>query len=515
MKLNMHILYDELRGYSCNSSLNNDIIFVLAGVRMFPLSASLLTSEYVYVCTPSQLLQISTVHFSQTLHFICTGEVTLNNNNFEIIYLKGKSKPEELLETIQDIFEEYNDWDEELAEAAFQKNNYQRLLDIGARHLWNPIALTDLSWYDLARSGQFINSADTWGSLTTGFAALERSSDQDLLITNKMLHSNTMPFFVPIGLVNAQYLQAPIHSANTLVGLLKTNDMNQPITAGQYSLIRHLQIWIERATAVTPIPIPMSEEDVAYADLLLDHLPIDQDEIKKRLGFRNWKIDDEYQLFLCELTSGSNIGEQRSRSYCVQLKGICPNSIIFVKEPYFIVLVHGTATGYAEIKTKLDFFLKKTNMKAGASTLFNNYAKLASAFSQAKAALLLSKPNADSSSIFEINHCYADFLMNIIDNSLGLDSICHSRLLNYALCGGQRELDHIRSLKKYLLLGRNSSAAAAALFIHRNTLHNHLMHLQRAAQIDVENIPDDDVLRLLLTCLAAEYLTDKNHTTNN
>lgn len=508
MKLNMHILYDELRSFSSRAVLRDEITFTLVGVRFFPQVFASVFPQYVYICTPEQLLAASSGRMDSELNFICIGEVTLSERKWQGIYLSGNSRPDEVLDIVQDIFETYNEWDAKLAEAAMVKNNFQRLLDIAAKHLWNPIALTDLSWYDLARSGQFVNDASTWGSLHTGYAALERSSDRDLAVIDKLLHSNRMPFFAPISLVDAQYLQAPIYSGQVLCGLLKTNDMNQPITNGQYSLIRHLQIWVERAVELTPIPIPMSGEDVAFADRLLEDIPIAPSAVEEHLALRGWHIHDEYRLLLCSLDSGADIGNQRRFSYCTQIRAMCPDCIIFVHEPYIVFIVHGSADCALPFSAPLGGFLSQVSMHAGISAPFNDYTKLPHAITQAKTALTL-RGREQRASMIDIRDCFSDFLMEIIDRSSGLDTVCHARLLEYALSGGQRELDHVRSLQEYLIRGRNTSAAAHALFIHRNTLRNHLDHIQSATGIDMDNIPDEDVVWLLVTCLAVSYIARK------
>lgn len=109
--------------------------------------------------------------------------------NWQIIYLKGNIHAEDVLDLVQEVFEDCTEWDTELAAAATVPNNYQVMLDIGARKLWNPIALTDLAMYDLARSGQFVGNAVTWGSLSSGYAELEKLQQPAICCALTVRHS--------------------------------------------------------------------------------------------------------------------------------------------------------------------------------------------------------------------------------------------------------------------------------------------------------------------------------------
>ena len=505
MKLNMQILYDELRAYSGNAVLGNHTQLDLLGPRLLPGLDMPLSPNYVYLCTSSDLRQILVRTARQPLKFICTGELNLQNVEWQIIFVRGNQQPAETFEIVQEIFEKYSVWDHELAEAAMVPNNIQRLLDVGAQYLWNPIAVTDLAWHDLARAGQFVSSASTWGSLDSGYADLSRSSDQELVETWEMLQTNREPFFTPSTQGNAQYLMAPIYYKGTLFGVMKTNDMNQPITRGQLSLIAHIQHWFERTMAFSPIALPPAEEDLVHADMLLNNVPVDPNHVAQDLSRRGWSRSDSYRLYAIRLYNGANIGRQRSYSYRSRLQNIFPGSIIFIQEPYIILLRHADAAAkIPETIPEVSDLLQQLKLHAGASMQFQDYLQLSSAFFQATKALELSEQHEKNQPVSDILSYYADYLVSVLTQSGDLIAMCHAGILSYVQRGGQRELDHIRSLQEYLFRGRNSSATAAALYIHRNTLHNHLEHIQRYIGVDLEALDQETALCLYLSCLVAQ-----------
>lgn len=510
MKLNMSILYDELRAYTRSASLQDWQNFTLSGCRIFPQNASQLSPRHAYICTSQDLLQLMSTQKAMPLNFICIGELNLQDVKWQIIFLKGNVHVEDIFEVVQDTFDDYNEWDDELAMAVTVRDNYQAILDIGARRLWNPIALADLSMCDLARSGQFTSNASTWGSLDSGFAMLERSSDQDLATTSQLLRVNRIPFYVPTSLRDAQYVMAPIYSNNVLYGILKTNDMNQPVTQGQLAIIYHIQQWIQRAVTLTPIPIPLTLDNLMFADKLIDGTYVEPDRIFQALRGRGWNEDDDYLLLACRLASGANIGDHRSGNFVLRLKRIISDSIVFIHEPYIIILAHGISELSQEDTGHLKSLLKQTRLIAGISMPFTGFMNLRDAFIQASVATEMtgnSKP--ETAAVCSIRECYQDFVLRILENARGLGCICHSKLLRYAQNGGEKELGHIRCLREYLLHGCNASATAAALFIHRNTLHSYLEHIRRGTGIDAARIQSKDILYLYLSCLSTEYILSR------
>ena len=511
MKLNMSILYDELRAYTRSASLQEWQNFPLTGCRLFPQNASQLSPRHAYICTSQDLLRVMSAQKAIPLNFICIGELNPQDVNWQIIFLKGNVHAEDIFEILQDTFDDYNEWDDELSMAVTIRDNYQAILDIGARKLWNPIALADLSMCDLACSGQFTSSASTWGSLDSGFAMLERSSDQDLATTSQLLRVNRTPFYVPTSLRDAQYVMAPIYSGKVLYGILKTNDMNQPVTQGQLAIIYHIQQWIQRAVTLTPIPIPLTSDNLMFADKLIDGGYVEPASVYQALKGRGWAEDDDYLLLACRLASGANIGDHRSGNFVMRLKRIISDSIVFIYEPYIIILAHGISELSQEDTERLKSLLKQTRLIAGMSMPFTGFMSLRNAFIQASIATEITgnnktKEQEDTTMICNIRECYQDFVLRIMEEARGLGCICHSRLLRYAQNGGEKELGHIRCLREYLLHGCNASATAAALFIHRNTLHSYLEHIRKGTGIDAAQIHSKDILYLYLSCLSTEYI---------
>ena len=66
---------------------------------------------------------------------------------------------------------------------------------------------------------------------------------------------------------------------------------------------------------------------------------------------------------------------------------------------------------------------------------------------------------------------------------------------------GEREQGLVRSLYQYLVCGGNLSAAARALFVHRNTLIYRLGVLEERMGTKLDDLSEDERLLYLMSCL--------------
>ena len=507
MKLNMSVLYDELSVYSRTTLFQGREDALVLGCRVFHPGMRNLSNQHVYICTQADLIPIKEVLKQEPLNFICLGELNLRDVDWSVIFLKKHAQIDEIFDFLQDIFDSYNEWDSALAASITKPNAYQAILNVATRKLWNPIGLTNMAMYTLAAAGHFTDESRRWSSFkNAGYAALEDTSDQETATTTQLLNTNTKPFFVPNTRYGTQNVMAPIRADDLLCGILKTNDVNQPITEGQMYLIHCVQVWVERMAILTPIPLPISKENLVFADRLIEGQYVEADDIAFALRKRGWHEENGFLLLLCRLDSGSDIGKHRGPNYLIRLKAIQPDTIIFLKEP-FIVLIRNKAAMASTELNELSTFLKKLKLRGAISMPFDNYMNLRDVYLQTASMLELKDySEAHDSAICCIKDFYEDFILNVIRKTTSLQSICHTGLYKYARDGGDKERQHIRAFREFLVNGKNISATASSLYVHRNTLRNYLEHVQNGTGINPDEVSENEHLFLYLSCLIAEGL---------
>ena len=120
-----------------------DIIFNLSGVRYYLDSSPMLYENLIYIIKADQL---SSLTYSANLNFICLGDIDniqVNDKWSIIIMPTPNNDANNLFGKIQDIFEEYNEWINDINNRIFNGDSLQSILDRSSIYLKNPVALFD------------------------------------------------------------------------------------------------------------------------------------------------------------------------------------------------------------------------------------------------------------------------------------------------------------------------------------------------------------------------------------
>ena len=141
MKLNLHIIYDEIKTPGRRILAGDGIALDLHGVRSLPDDSRQLSPNYVYVTSAENLRQHEGIKPGTNL--LCIGDMDegfLRARGWQAIVLKNGPGEHAAFERVQDIFDQYRSWNDELTAAILQQEPLQTVLDIGTRYLCNPVA---------------------------------------------------------------------------------------------------------------------------------------------------------------------------------------------------------------------------------------------------------------------------------------------------------------------------------------------------------------------------------------
>lgn len=153
----------------------------------------------------------------------------------------------------------------------------------------------------------------------------------------------------------------------------------------------------------------------------------------------------------------------------------------------------------------LDQYIMEMDMQVGVSMWFSSFLDLKTALIQSKIALEQGRRNIPRQQRYDFLAFFSDHLIHSLDQSTNLKSFCHPALLQLVIKGGESEKELVRSLRLYLLNGRNISRTADKLNIHRNTLMYRLQRLEDLLGLNLKEIDEQEFLNLYLTCLTGDY----------
>ena len=139
---------------------------------------------------------------------------------------------------------------------------------------------------------------------------------------------------------------------------------------------------------------------------------------------------------------------------------------------------------------------KENELYGGMSNSFRNILHLPEYYSQARCAVSLGTERSDLPSLFLYKDYYIQHIHNIFCQNESLHSFCHPALKILQDYDRENTSHLALSLYTYLVCERNITAAAEAMFIHRNTLIYRLKKINSIISFDYDDYRERQYLIL-------------------
>ncbi|WP_368292640.1 PucR family transcriptional regulator [Dehalobacter sp. TBBPA1] len=518
MKINIFILYDELKRYHPQIIADDEFPLNLCGVRRLPLDQKNITTDYLYLLFPEEIPSLDVN--PKKLNIVVLGKIdksTILAYGYQAIIIDGNNNSELVFQQIQDIFDKYNCWGETMMEYILQRKSLQIILDKGAEPLSNPIALFDISFKFIGQGG-VLNSKTIEGSIwktafTKGYAPVDIFPDTYRNMFYEKLEGSDSSFLIrpPKEFQDNCWLLGPVFSQNHLNGFLGATDINCDFTKGECSIVTYfakmMGIYFENIVETT---IP--DRDIPYfIDRILSGYSVEEGIVEYYLKKQGWKMNDTFKLFY---VSGQDLSKSHQELYFImfRLKVIFKNCILFRYENGIVVIVKTKENklvyegeGEADFK-EFEKLLSEMNVNAGISMEFYDFMSIKYAYKQSKAALKEGAPFSHKRYCF-FEECYSKHIISSLNESTGLKSLCNQQILKISAYDKKNGDMLLTTLRSYLLSGCNISQTAKNLYIHRNTLMYRINRIEDILETDLREINEEQFLILYITCL---ILTNKN-----
>lgn len=505
MKLNIHILAESLSEFSPKLWETSDDSAALEGVRW-------LTTEpqshnmYLYLTDETSLSKLDE---TKPYHLVCVGFRETFPQNWTVISVSSKINSLRLFTTIQDIFEQYAQWEKDVLRAIAEHEPIFEILDLCAKYLHNPIALFDSNTALIHKSGivpqQVSNSI--WDEvLEHGYTLLENLTwSQQQEIYNKF-NQNSKPFLLNNSYFpNETQVITPLYNENVLIGNIGCVDIVSPFSPGQLFLLEKVQELMQFALKSESEHLHLGDKVDYYIDQLLQGFSIDENTIAYYLKRKGWRLLDDYQLYYFTRSDLSIMDKWARENYLLRINELLPNNSLFPYENGIIAIVHNLdSSDTTSIHKMLDPLLQKWGLNCGISMHFQNFIHVKQAFIQAKAALNNQNRHQGTSIFFFLNH-YLDHIIALLDQTTSLTSLCHPKVMELFEKQSHRGIELVETLQAYLLCGKSKSRASQMLHLHRNTLNYRLDNLEDLLGSDLVSDNKNMLFQLLLSCFILTY----------
>ena len=529
MWLNIHILFDELQGFSPVLVSSASTELDLKQPRMLVLDNNTPSPGYLYIALDDEIdiANLGSKGFSE-LSLLVVGMPSegaldeLQSLCASLLYLPTAEDKWQVFSQLQDIYERYGDWEHDLYQALVSEHPLQEVLNIGAQALRNPLGLHDTSLLLLHQAGELPEdcSGTIWEHIRRfGHMPMDGIPKQENSEVFHLMETTRGPFYYQYSQLFQPHrlLICALYCGERRLGYLILTDINAPFSSGQLSLVGFLALVIEKALTMEPSFAfgTSSASESILLDRLFRGFTVDEHALHYYLRERRWNLDGTYCVYRFANAGDEPIEEGQFSPYTHWLQGFFGiDALTFIFGGAVVCVTHCTnssgqrgadANSQGSVNLdELDKLIAKMSLKCGISEHFPCFENIGVFHDQSHVALVLgSADDEDSLHYFFSDYC-TRYIIESLEEAVNLRMICLPQVLRLGeMDNGSCYLDCLRA---FLLSGCNLTQAAARLYLHRNTLRYRLDKVARLLDLDLSTLGEDLVFRLLFSCEACRHL---------
>ncbi|MDW8803125.1 helix-turn-helix domain-containing protein [Clostridium sp. A1-XYC3] len=502
MQLSIYNIYEKICIENCCLKTEEKITFDLSGVRIYAEHCEALSKSILYIIYPQQLKNIIP---DKSLHFLCIGfidEEYIDQKFQSVILMPEQGEIYHILSSIQDIFDSYHQWMESVNQAILQGKSLQTIFDLCSLFLRNPVALFDNSQSLLLKSGHIPENIEDslWGFvLKNGYSPKEVSFENNYVATQ--LQSNPMPFYYKSNdrYRNINRLIAGIHINDTPFGCIATTDINAPITSMEYANLHFIQKFMESALLNSEKYQSYVSETPWYINQLLRGEHIEKSVLSYNLSLKGRRTEDKFYLWCFRPLSHISTDKFSIKSYLLNFNRFFKTDMLFCHENQIVIFDYNLES-YNDTKHHLNLtdFLSTISFKGAFSMVFSNLLEMHQAYMQCQ--ITLENTNSECATVYSFQKHYSSYILELFKKNSPWDSLLYPGIKHLLTKDKKYGVELLRCLQTFIMQGRNITATADHLFVHRHTVIYRLNCISKIMQIDLKDLDDYSLFHLFLSC---------------
>lgn len=397
------------------------------------------------------------------------------NHYNEIIILKDSVEFTELFTIIQDIFEEYTVWDENLQNALQSNSCWKEIGRIIYQKFKNPVCLLNIGNKYLFNIYDTENpeNKDYYETIIEDPEYPPLDEMQIIYSMDSVMESfkNKEPSIFPQGIYKYRYMYMNIMENGFYAGRLMIGEIYCKLDILDYTMAAYTASAIRSRVIESNSNVEVNS--AKFLDMLNKMLFEDsvyKKEYNQLLSERSWKQNDRYVCM--ELISG-NPFQRSSQLIChgIQLHRVLPESYPIIKKGRIILIVNLTRSLSNKIGllNKLRMFIDVNRYGIGFSGYFSDFAQLQLAYHQAEAAVDLKNPG--SGECFDFEEVILDYIIYSCLQAYPQDFYIMQSFKQLIAYDEKHDSQLCKTLKLYLRNNMNVTQTQNSLYIHRSTLN--------------------------------------------
>lgn len=501
MKLNLHILKEDLNEICVYSHIPDNESLNLIGIQFLQMANTIFTDDILYITTPD----IYTHHpFKNQLHsiaMVCSLQEKPDITHKSYLILDPSFSIMELFTKIQSIFDTYNRWEIQLMNLATKTGNLTELLTLGKEVLGNPMALFDSNMTCIAIGGKEEIPADdlVWHDVIQ-YSHATINLIPFLLNDRKniaRIASEQDAFLYTFPQLQKPCLHCNLFRKRQKIASICMTEIVTPLTKRTISLTNHFRLFILIALEHGNLPLSISPDFEQLVRQYLNGQICDEQYLNFILGKFGWISNDHYQIIVC---SSSNPTHDESKTTLHYFQNQLPGCLVLTYDNQVLIVQHlSEKIKKKELPIGLEKLVEKLDYQCGVSSSFSNFQDITQEYKKAVSALLIGRSKFLENKIYYYDELLLDHLIYTLKQYADPLHFCHPDIIKLYKYSLDTNIPYINSLFTYFICGKSLIKSARQLYIHRNTFVYRLNKIEDI--IGKESLSNqENILPYLLSC---------------
>jgi hypothetical protein len=414
--------------------------------------------------------------------FVCVGGMpptSLARNGNTVLALTRENDILEVFNAVQEVFLNYEAWDEALAEVLDNTADICEMIEIAAQALGNPITLIDADLHALVETSIVENAGGNKrmkAHSVNRLLNIETVMDfKDIMPTDRR---RTEPY-----LSSEDNLNINLFLDNRYVGVLALMKRLKDFTQGDIAIFEYFaKRMVEGLRKQSKYADGQIVSMKGVLKDLLDCVFVKRTNLHKALG-----SSDREAFFCFEIKPNQDSYGLPLGYICREIETILPGSMALVHDSLVVTFVRlsNCPHTYGEALDVLNDFLTRAGFQAGIYNVFTDIINARFYFRQACCAIEAGRAIHPSYRYYLFsNYALSCILLNATGD-MPPRFVCPSGLLHLRDQSKPPNVDYWGTLKVYLDNEMNATRTAKALYLHRSTLCKRLSRIDDILGLDI------------------------------
>lgn len=405
-----------------------------------------------------------------------------------------------LFNLVQDLFDSYEQWDEDLRMLADFGMGVDAMLDSCAVKLRNPVFLHTsdfliISHSTKASSIDFANSTE-FNDLINVF-----KKDGSFL----QLKNHREAFIIPARITGSQWMcQNFFDASSDFTFRMVCVGENNAFDNADMSIFMHFAEYVGREIKKTGL-----KSQLALLNKSTDRLRV----LMKEVVFQNyhnlqnvshslepfgWNTTHSYCVFSFHVTT-SDIANNTFRVLCSQLEHLMPDSCAFEVGEELVAVSNMTKHGMSidDLLHQIVYFVRDNFLKVGVSNVSLSLGGLHDYYQQSQIALQYTCSGSSSLWIAKFDNIAIHYILENCKGALPYVMVCSEKIMAMRAYDEAHSTEFYRTLKVFLQNQFNALQSSRELFIHRSTFIYRMERIRNQFHVNLDD--PQSLLHVMIT----------------